>query len=282
MRIAILSVLSIWLVGCLPDPLPVGRIPQLEPKIVISSQVLPDQSVLILLTKSFGALDASSDSDPVELLNQIAINDALVILEGGNFIDTLTLIQNGVYGSSSVPFLEESFYTLRVESPGMGSITATAQVKQQVQFESLQAEIYDTGYDTLATIIYSFQDLPGRNYYMINVQHISIEEDPEPSQFLNPRVFTYLKESPSIDAGLVDDTFDVRFPRDFIPGDTIMVQLANISKEYYDFLYLRRDSRYNFSDFLGEPLNYPTNVKGGLGWFTLQLPDVRFITVEQE
>jgi len=31
---------------------------------------------------------------------------------------------------------------------------------------------------------------------------------------------------------------------------------------------------------LGEPVNYPSNVAGGLGWFTLHFPDVRVIRVE--
>ncbi|MGB4972512.1 MAG: hypothetical protein WBO32_07630, partial [Cyclobacteriaceae bacterium] len=91
------------LAGCLPEPLPVNNIPSTDSKIVVSSQLVPDQSVAILLTRSFGALDANGDSDPAELIDQIAINDATVIIEGMGSSDTLTLIDTGVYGSASIP-----------------------------------------------------------------------------------------------------------------------------------------------------------------------------------
>src|SRR3979490_3155982 len=45
-----------WLSGCLPDPLDVKNVPTLQPHIVVSSQVIPGQSIAILLTKSIGAL----------------------------------------------------------------------------------------------------------------------------------------------------------------------------------------------------------------------------------
>ncbi|MEQ9592814.1 MAG: hypothetical protein RLN86_09460, partial [Cyclobacteriaceae bacterium] len=65
------------------------------------------------------------------------------------------------------------------------------------------------------------------------------------------------------------------------PGDTVLIQLANVDKGYHDFLQVRKDSRFNFSDFLGEPVNYPTNVVGGLGWFTLHFPDVRVVVLDE-
>ena len=75
------------------------------------------------------------------------------------------------------------------------------------------------------------------------------------------------------------ETFRV-FPRDFIPGDTIAVSLSNISKEYYDFMKLRIDNRYSFVEYLSEPVNYPTNVEGGKGFFNLYVPDVEFFVLE--
>lgn len=268
------------LVGCLPDPLEVNNVPGLERKMVVSSQLIPDQSVAVLLTSSFGALDASDQSDPQALLDQIAINDALVIIEGNGFIDTLDFLGNGVYGSVAISFVEGEYYQLRAQSPTRGTITAVTQVKQRATFNTVNASIVDNGFDTLANIDYSFKDLPGKNFYMVNVQHISADKAPQPGDLLNPDIFTALvTDDPSNDEQLIGDAFKVFFRRDFIPGDTILVQLANISEDYYFFLESQKNSRFNLSDFLGEPLNYPTNVHGGLGWFTLHVPDVRFVIV---
>lgn len=275
-------VLMVMMAGCLPEPLPVNDLPELKSKIVVSSQMVPDQSVVILLTRSFGALDASDNSDPEQLLTQIAISDATVRIEGEGFADTLELIDAGVYASVAIPFVDEGYYTLYVDSPSMGQATATTQVKTAVRFSDLSAFINDTGFDTLARINYSLQDVQGKNYYMINVQHISAAEPPEPQDFLNPNVFVKLLEDTNErDGQEITESFNAIFRRDFIPGDTILVQLSNIDRQYYDFLQLRRDSRFNFSDFLGEPVNYPSNVVGGFGWFTLHFPDVRVLRVDE-
>jgi len=269
------------LAGCQPDPLPVDPIPQLKPRIVVSSQLVPGQTVAILLTKSFGALDANGDSDPVSLINKIAINDASVIIENSVGEYTLTFIGNGVYGGVSIPLVYDEVYTLNVESPTMGKVTASTYVKPPVQFATLGGKFEDTGFDSLAQVHFSFQDLAGKNYYLLNAQHVTAEEPPEPTEFLNPKLSIHLfEDDPAVDGQLVVDSIKVIFRRDSYPGDSLLVQLSNISQDYYKFLKLRKENRFNFSDFVGEPINYPTNVQGGLGWFTLHIPDVRVITID--
>ncbi len=280
-KLLMLITIVLLLVRCLPDPLEVDQVPVLERKIVVSSQLVPTQSVAVLLTSSFGALDANNDSDPQALLNQIAVNDAIVTIEGNGLLDTLNFLGNGVYGSTSIDFVTGTFYHLTAQSPTAGIINAVTQVKEQVLFNTINATIDDNGFDTLANIDYSFKDLPGRNFYMVNVQHISVKEPPKPEDLLNPDIFTTLTtDDPSHDEKIIGESFKVFFRRDFIPGDTILVQLANISEDYYYFLDSQRNNRFNFSNFLGEPLNYSTNVHGGLGWFTLHVPDVRLIIVD--
>lgn len=273
------SVIFFTLVSCIPEPLLVDKIPQLKPKIVVSTQMTSDQTVVIFLTKSIGALDASGDSDIESLLDQITINDAQVIIYNNTFSDTLTFTGNGVYASASIDFVEGEEYTLSVESASMGKVTASTRVREQVLFESMEGNIYDTGYDTLAEIRYSFDDPAGRNFYMVNVQRITSEA--EPDDFLNPRIFTSLMHDATFDQQTYFEELKVFGGRDYVPGDTLGVFLSNISEEYYDFMELRLDSRFNLADFLGEPANYPSNVVGGLGFFNLHIPDVRILILEE-
>jgi hypothetical protein len=72
------------------------------------------------------------------------------------------------------------------------------------------------------------------------------------------------------------------FPTDFSEGDTVAVYLSNIREEYYNFIKLRVDNRFSFVEFLGEPINYPTNVEGGKGFFNLYLPDIRLYRLEEK
>lgn len=270
------SLMAVW--GCLPEPLDVDGIPVVKPQIVVSTQIIPDQSLIVLLTKTFGALDASDDSDPEELLEQIAIDDATVTVAGPTGTYELQSLENGVYGGLIIPFVAGETYELRVHSESLGEVHATATAKPLVSFEEIKAELVFNGFDdTLAQITYRLSDALEQNWYMLNVQQI--ERDELVENLLNPRAFTRLLEDNEFNGESYQETFRV-FPRDFIPGDTIAVSLSNISKEYYDFINLRLDNRFSFVEYLSEPVNYPSNVTGGKGFFNLYIPDVETFILE--
>jgi hypothetical protein len=264
--------------SCIPEPLEVDGIEKVKPQIVVSSQIIPDQTLLVLLTKSFGALNASDDSDPVDVLNQIAINDATVTIESDNQIDTLIFLGNGLYGDVSIPFAAGVDYTLRVNSVSMGEVTATTQAEEQILFEDIVPSLYFDGYDdTLMQVTYSIDDPADKNWYMVNV--LKIDSSELVDNLLNPRDFTKLLTDETFNGGSYEETFRV-FPREFSKGDTVAVYLSNISEDYYDFVKLRLDNRFSFLEYLSEPINYPSNVKGGKGYFNLYVPDIRFFVLE--
>lgn len=275
-----LLILMIFIGGCLPEPLDVGGLPVVKPQIVVSTQIVPDGSLLVLLTRSFGALDASDDSDPEELLNQIAVEDATVTLHGPSRSYELINLENGAYATTFIPFEENEEYRLHVVSETLGEVTATTTVRPMIGFEDIEAELFFNGYDdTLAQITYRINDPPAENWYMLNVQEVERQDVVE--NLLNPRAFTRLLEDTQFNGQPYQETFRV-FPRDFVPGDTIAVMVANISREYYDFMQLRLDNRYSFVEFLSEPVNYPSNVVGGKGFFNLYIPDVRTFVLEYD
>src|SRR5688500_3849877 len=254
----VLSLLVLVVLGCLPDHLDVDGIPVVKPQIVVSTQIIPDQSLVVLLTKTFGALDASDDSDPEALLNQIAIDDATVTITGPNGSFELIPLDHGAYGGLVIPFRAGQEYKLHVMSESLGEVTATTTVKPLITFEEIKAELVFNGFDdTLAQITYRMKDPVEKNWYMLNVQQI--ERDDFVDNLLNPRAFTRLLTDDDFNGESYQETFRV-FPRDFIPGDTIAVSISNISKEYYDFIDLRIDNRFSFVEYLSEPVNYPSNV----------------------
>jgi len=268
--------LLLW--RCVPEPLDVDGLPVVKPQIVISSQIIPDKSLLVLLTKTFGALEASDDSDPEELLKQIAVDDALVTLSGPDGTYELEFLDNGLYGGMPISFDEGEEYTLHVVSESLGDVSATTTVKPMISFDEIKADLVLNGYDdTLAQITYRISDAIEKNWYMVNVQEV--ERTDIVDNLINPRAFTRLFEDSEFNGETYQETFRV-FPRDFIPGDTIAVSLSNISKEYYDFMRLRLDNRYTFVEYLSEPVNYPSNVKGGKGFFNLYVPDFRMFVLE--
>ena len=276
--ISLALISSVALIACFPDPLLINGLPKVKPQIVVSTQIIPDESLVVLLTKTFGALDASEDSDPEELLEQIGVGDAIVVITGPGSSDTLLSIGNGLYGGVSIPFVAGDEYQLYVKSELLGEVTSTTTVMEQVTFDDIEAELYASSPDdTLAQVTHAFTDPIGKNYYMLNVQEVEREDAVE--NLLNPDAFTRLLLDTEFEGERYQETFRV-FPRDYSVGDTIAVSLSNVTKDYYDFLKLRMDNRFSLVEFLGEPLNYPSNVNGGKGYFNLYIPDVRVFVLE--
>lgn len=268
---------TLLLLSCLPEPLPVDDIPKLETKIVVSSQIIPNAGMVVFVSKSIGALDAGDDSDPENLIEQIAISDALVTLRVNDNLDTLENLGNGLYGNIILDWLNNVDYTLTVNTPLLGSVSAVTRLPDFVSFDEVSATIFDNGFDSLAQIAYRLTDPLGENYYMINVQRFRSSQ--ELSSLVNPRIFTRLFDDKEFDGQEKAETFNVLF-QEFSEGDSIAVSMANISKAYYDFLKVRSDNRFSFVEFAGEPINYPTNVQGGYGFFNLHTPDVRVFILE--
>jgi Domain of unknown function (DUF4249) len=96
---------------------------------------------------------------------------------------------------------------------------------------------------------------------------------------LDPRVFIKLFTDDGFDGMYHADEFSVPFRR-FSVGDTVAIVLANISEAYYNYLQDGIDGQNSISALVSEPLNFPTNVQNGYGFFNLQVPDVRVFQLE--
>lgn len=266
--------------SCLPDPLEVGGVPLVKKEMVVASQMLPEETLLILLTRTFDALEINGNSDVEELLEKIAINDALVTISGRGAIDTLLFLDNGFYGGVEIDFKAGETYTLHAVSEDLGEIMAETTVKPHIHFEHVEAELaYNEYGDTLVQVIYGFKDPEPQNWYMVSVQ--KIEEEKLIENAINPKAYTRLLEDTNFNGEIYNEKVSV-IARGFEMGDTVTVMLSNIHKDYYDFLNLRMDNRSSFLELLGEPVNYPSNVTNGKGFFNLYLPDIRTFVLGNE
>jgi hypothetical protein len=269
--------ITLVVIGCIPEPLEVDGIRSIKPEIVVSTQIIPDQSLAVLLTRSFGALDANEDSDPESVLASIAINDAIVSIHSSNSSDTLLFLGNGIYGGLTIEFEAGKEYTLIAESSTLGRVTSTTTVQEQVRFDDVDTDILINEFsDTTVHLSYQFTDPAGPNSYIINIVEIDREDLIE--DFLAPREYTKLVKDQNNDETQFGDL--IRLSTRYDPGDTVAVYLSNVNNDYYEFIELRQDSRFSLTEYLSEPLNYPTNVEGGRGFFNLYLPDIKVLIIE--
>lgn len=268
MRARMLHIALVILSACLPDPLPVDNVPIPENTVVIGSQNLPEQFLAIAITKNFNALDGGREDDYEVLIRSLLIDSLDISIEVMNESYDLINVDSGLYVGTDVPELPGEIYTLSFENPfNERPVEASAELMPYVGFDSLEVFIERSEFDTIVNVSLRLQDPPGPNWYMSNVQLIN-----EDFSF-NVNPFTELFTDEGFDGELLNYDYRVFF-RDYAPGDTVLVTLANISQDYYDFLDLR-GTRRPFVGSLGEPINYPANVDNGLGYFHMHIPDAR-------
>lgn len=289
------------LTSCIPDPVEI-EVPQAETKLVIASQMLFNQGVLVQVSKSFSALTEIPSSNPggnpptegdsidEDFLNLLLVDSAQVIIEGPTTVDTLISLSQGFYLSLGTELIENETYRLRVYDSTSGlSVFAQTKVLPQAafkeldfRFQPLSLDFQDTTFtDSLFQLTISFDDLEGENYYMVNLYKISQNGAPQPGTDL----FSFGQGQPTytfadrlLKGGTFTDTLDYS---EISVGDTIGVTLSHISKDYYDFLNTRdRSGNSIFAALLGEPVNYPSNVVDGYGMFNLYFPTTRVLIVE--
>ena len=281
----ILVILLVLFFGsCQPKPLDI-ELEQTPVKMVISSQIIPNSVMVVAISKSFGALDYSEDYDSTSsgssLVDQLMVKDAKVSISYNGVTDDLFSINGvpGVYASIYTPQYTNVEYTLNVYNPETGeSVTSKATMLEIIPFDSVSAKRGDGADSNNITVSINFTDPPNElNWYMINFytqDDTTNNEDP------------YAKESPNQFTILLSDD---GFGNPNISGeqvlynwtsDTLIASISNISQEYYEYLSARKRGGSLFASIVSEPINYPTNIEGGYGFFTTHFPDIQIIVLD--
>ncbi len=286
-----LMVLCFLAFGCDLVDLPI----EVEPapsRLVVSSVMGPEQSLLITVSRSFSALSATDvDSLSSDFINRLLIDNAGVFLRYGETTDTLAHLFDipGLYGGFFSELEPYQLLDLTVHDSLTGEIvTATTELLPPVALEAVSlSEEIDAQGDTTTVLVYRFADPPGENFYALHAYNLPASsvldslfiDDEENPVFANDEdlVFyeTLITDQAFTDAVIADT---VRLP--FVSvNDTIAVSLAHISEGYFRFLDARRRTGGLVSSLANEPVNHPTNVIGGLGFFTAHQP--RAVVVEK-
>ncbi|MEL6672016.1 MAG: DUF4249 family protein, partial [Bacteroidota bacterium] len=170
--------------ACIPEPVDID-IEQAEPRLVVSSQMLNENLVLINVSRSFGALEFSEqeeDSLSDDFLAQILADSARVVLTHNGLSDTLPGIGQGFYLSFNTELVENELYQLAVYDSATGlEVFSESQVLRPAVWDSLAYEfqletfsLFDTSFnDTTLQLRVRFEDFSDENYYMLNAYRLS-------------------------------------------------------------------------------------------------------------
>lgn len=260
--------------GCVPEPLDVKNLDMAEQKIVVASTVLRDTTIAVLLTRTASALEGKEE-DLQAFMDKIAINDAKVTITTGDSTYELKLMRDGIYRNPLIPVIAGNRYDLYVSSKKYGVVTASTQVELPVSFDTVRAEIYSYSPENrVAQVTYGIHDPAAPNYYMINVYNSQKQHMME--NVINPQSYTRLVDDIAFNGSFFSEQFRA-IPHHFSEGDSIAVSISNVTPDYYHYLKVRSSNQFGIIELFSEPVTYPTNIHGGRGYFTLQIPDIRIM-----
>ena len=285
--IIVTGILIITIISCRPEPLVIDIDP-VESQVVVFSQVIPQLAVTIVLTNTISALEFSQengDSLSNDILNQLLEDSALVRLSYLDQVDTLVESTKGVYTGIFIPQYENELYQLDITTSAGKELHAESKMLPLVPFTSITPIIKRNTKDTLVKIAYSIEDPIGDNWYMINV-YTNNPKDRDTSGINSGSFFGgsgFLVRTRLIDDHLFDserfsDTMKVK---SLSPTDSIVVSISNINETFYDYIKLRKTSQNLFTEITKEPINYPSNVENGLGFFNTHYPDLRYFDLSE-
>lgn len=268
-QISLLTLAVTLLYGCFPGPLEVDNVPVPNEQVVVGSYLIPDNFIVVSLSKTITALQAGPESNLNAVIPRLLIPGVEVTVTANSNIYPMTEIVRGIYRIDDIPREAGTKYTLSFVNPFNGqSSHAEAVVLPFVGFSDVKAKLYRTSYDVNLKVSFQIEDPPGDNWYMVNAQQIGNAID------LSQIPFTKVYDQSAVKGNILEDEFLVLF-KQFSEKDTVLVSMANISEEYFEFLELRSSQQFQLTEGLGEPINYPTNVHNGLGFFNVHLPDAR-------
>jgi len=271
------------LLGCVPKPIDID-VKAADPKLVLASQVIPNQIMIVSLTRSFSALEGQGiqDSDSLnnDFLDKILVKDAFVTVTYFGNVDTLFMISPGVYASINTLQYSYGTYTLYARDPQTGEeINATTQLIPQVQFDTIYPIVIKNPGDTVIKVNYTFHDDPSsENYYVVNYIRKTNSSSPvDINQVFSQGKNGIIKEFELLDDNsFTNSVFTAsKELQEATPHDSIAVMLSHISKGYFEYLNAFKKSGAIINQLTGEPINYPTNVNNGYGYFNAYYPTTR-------
>ena len=287
--ICFLSIILLNLItGCRPDPL-VITLPEDPPQVVVFSQLIPNATITVLLTKTVSSLEFSEDEGDTlsnDFISTLLVADADVTVSYDGNVEQLFELAPGIYTSVGTPTTPGIDYTLRIETTDGEVITSTNRMLEQVGFQEVMPRLDTSGNREKIIMDYKFEDKPEDNWYMINVYKrnngqidtTDIDINDFFNQGSNIETQTVLLPDFIFDDNMVEGSFEMD---DVSTQDSIVVTLSNINEDYYDFLKLRKSSGNFLSSITREPISYPTNVEGGLGFFNTHFPDIKYFDLTE-
>jgi hypothetical protein len=221
-------------------------------------------------------IDTSQGSQQ-RLPKELLIDSALVtIRDAAGMTDTLSKTSEGLYITTTIRLISGTQYTLTVHDyrKGMTAHAITTYVPQPM-LEQLTAVKVVTPKETQTKLELSVIDAKVDDYYFVSYNTMRNARENAIPLPLNQRalnLFVPKQIELFTGAGAKDGLLNKSLTLQVKPDDTLMLHVARIDKAYYNYLVAYKRTGALFNQLTGEPINLPSNISGGYGFFSLYQP----------
>lgn len=264
--------------SCRPKPLKI-EVESAPPKLVVFSHVVPEKSMIVSLTRSFSALDGFDEND----ITSVLVSGAVVQIKFDNQLFDFIEVNPGIYVSYNEAYEVNQEYELIITYNGE-TVTAKTTMLPAVPFTNCLPEVVKNPGDTNVFVNVAFDDVNGNDqWYMVNIY----AKGDGSNSLDGINYFQNGKNVPVITKILSDKEFGGAFAQRFElknvgPADSIVVTLSSINQKYYDYLKFRGDGGGSiFTQLNLEPIDYPTNIVNGYGFFNAHHPSLALFDLSQ-
>jgi hypothetical protein len=273
------SIAALLISGCTPKGIDIDVQPA-DSKIVVASQIVPQKSMIVSLTRSFSPLEPIATAETItnELLNKFLVTNAFVTVSYNNQTDTLSMLVPGIYISNNTLLTNYNTYSLNVQDPSTGlQASAVTTMLPQVQFDTVYPIVTRTPTDTTIAINYKLTDNPNEdNFYVINyiLKQVSTGANLDISSYFGNGSNKILASFELInDASFTNHVLEHKSVLEKVKAtDSIAVEVANITRGYYEFLTAAKRTGGLVTQLTSEPIHFPSNVQNGYGYFNAYYP----------
>lgn len=275
--------------SCKPQPIDI-KVPQKQETITVSSVALNDHAVVVAAGYSVNSLVNLEDSlDSVEqrrnLPRALLIDSAIVtIAEAGQAPQNLIKIAPGMYGSNNMNFKEGTHYTLSVADHKKNIIVTSETVfMSKPDIGEIYPEKIINGNDTVVKLHVRLINVNATDNYFIS--YTSAREMVSKIRFtadnmadipaFKPKDFELIKAGNAVN-GVIEHEFMLSV----LPDDTLVLTIGKIDNGYCKFLDAYKRTGHIINQLTGEPINLPTNINNGFGYFSLYRQEKRLFDLK--
>ncbi len=266
--------------SCRPTPIDI-EVPQQPPTITLSSATFSDRGVLVAAAYSANSLvnleDSIENAEPGDLVNAMFVDSATVtIAEEGQNPVTLRQVAKGVYGSMDLNLTEGKKYHLTLTDNQKGIVVSSSTTfVRRPDVDTIFAQRTINGKDTVCKLNIRLNNVNPRDRFFVAYNTSgAIRSALNPNGLNLSSLNSFEPKRLELITGeqIQNGTLQKEILLKSANTDTLIVTVGKTDEHYFKYLDAYKRTGYLINQLTGEPINLPSNVTNGYGYFALYTP----------